>query len=88
MSNLIRDLLVKQAENFPDKSAVVFRDVFVTFSQLRDNVFRLANNLTQYGIKKGDKVALFLPNWPRRSLSIPVIAISRRLKKALCRYPL
>ncbi|MFH0940731.1 MAG: AMP-binding protein [Candidatus Omnitrophota bacterium] len=64
MPNLIRDLLVKQAKSFPDKPAIVFADVPITFSQLRDNVFRLANNLTQYGIKKGDKVALFLPNWP------------------------
>ena len=64
MPNLIRDLLIKQADSFPDKPAIVFQDVFVTFSQLRDNVFRLANNLTQYGIKKGDKAALFLPNWP------------------------
>jgi acyl-CoA synthetase (AMP-forming)/AMP-acid ligase II len=64
MPNLIRDLLVKQAESFPDKPAIVFQDTAVTFSQLRDNVFRFANNLTQYGVKKGDKVALFLPNWP------------------------
>ncbi|PIZ85110.1 MAG: hypothetical protein COX96_00345, partial [Candidatus Omnitrophica bacterium CG_4_10_14_0_2_um_filter_44_9] len=64
MPNLIRGLLIKQAEAFPDKPAIIFQDVPVTFSQLRDNVFRLANNLTQYGIKKGDKVALFLPNWP------------------------
>jgi len=64
MPTLIRGLLIKQAEPFPDKPAIIFQDVPVTFSQLRDNVFRLANNLTQYGIKKGDKAALFLPNWP------------------------
>ena len=64
MPNIIRDLLVKQAASFPDKSAIVFQDISVTFSQLRDNVFRLANNLTQYFINKGDKVALFLPNRP------------------------
>jgi acyl-CoA synthetase (AMP-forming)/AMP-acid ligase II len=64
MSNLIRDLLEKQAEDFGSKPAVIFQDTTTTFSALRDNAFRLANNLSRYGIKKGDKVALYLSNRP------------------------
>ncbi len=64
MPNLIRDLLEKQAKDFNQKPAVIFQDTATTFGQLKDVVFRLADSLNKYGIKKGDKVALFLPNWP------------------------
>ena len=64
MSNVIRDLLEKQAKSFAQKPAIIFQDVPVTFSELRDQSFRLANSLLNYGIKKGDKVALYLPNRP------------------------
>jgi long-chain acyl-CoA synthetase len=62
--NAIRDLLEKQAKAYPDKPAIIFNDIAVSFLELKDHVFRLANNLVEYGIKKGDKVALYLPNWP------------------------
>lgn len=60
----IKDLVKKQADSFPEKAAIIFQDRVITFSELRDNVFRLAQSLMKEGIKKGDKVALFLPNWP------------------------
>ncbi|MFA5039417.1 MAG: class I adenylate-forming enzyme family protein [Candidatus Omnitrophota bacterium] len=60
----IRELVDKQAQDFPDKPALIFEDQAVTFSELRNKVFSLASNLLEYGIKKGDKVALYLPNWP------------------------
>jgi len=64
MSNVIRDLLEKQASAYPEKPAVVFEDVAVSFSELKDIVFKLANNLISSGVKKQDRVALFLPNRP------------------------
>lgn len=60
----IKDLIKKQADSFPEKPAIIFQDRVITFSELRDNVFRLAQSLLKEGIKRGDKVALFLPNWP------------------------
>ena len=54
----IRELVQKQAKDFPDKPAIIFQDQPVTFSQLRDRVFRLANNLLAHGINKGDKVVM------------------------------
>lgn len=63
-NNVIRDLLIKQGKEYPDKPAIIFQDKPVTFSALRDQVFCLANNLIKHGIKKGDKVALYMPNWP------------------------
>lgn len=64
MANIIRDLLEKQGREFADKPAIFFEGTSITFSELRDKSFRLANSLISYGIKKGDKVALYLPNWP------------------------
>lgn len=61
----IKDLIEKQASIYPDKAAIIFQDVPITFKELRDTVFCLANNLLKYGVKKGDKVALYLPNWPQ-----------------------
>ncbi len=64
MQNLIRDLLEKQAKDFSQKPAIIFQDKPVSFSHLKDIVFSLADSLSAFGIKKGDRVALFLPNWP------------------------
>lgn len=56
--------LEDRAKDFPDKPAVIFQDNPITFRKLRDTVFTLANNLISLGVKKGDKVAIYLPNWP------------------------
>lgn len=60
----IKDLVQKQADSFPEKPAIIFQDRVIMFSELKDNVFKLAQSLMKEGIKEGDKVALLLPNWP------------------------
>ena len=60
----IRELIEKQAHDYPSKAAIIFENRSITFLELKSIVFRLANNLIQEGIKKGDKVALYLPNGP------------------------
>jgi len=61
---LVNDILKQQAQSFKDKPAVIFRDEQVTFSQLKDNVFALADSLLKLQVKRGDKIAIYLPNWP------------------------
>ena len=63
-SRSIRELVEKQAKAYPQKPAIIFADIPVSFAELKEIVFRLANNLLAAGIKKQDKVALYLPNWP------------------------
>ncbi|HHO56159.1 MAG TPA: AMP-dependent synthetase, partial [Trueperaceae bacterium] len=46
----------------PDKLAVVFKDTRLSYKEFNDSCNRLANALQAAGIKKGDKVASFLPN--------------------------
>ena len=60
----IIELLEKWAERFPDKAAVAFKEEAITFVQLKDNAFKLARALSDLGLKKGDKVAIYLPNCP------------------------
>lgn len=58
------ELLENQARKNPDKPAIISRDSPITLHQLRDSVFRLANSLLNLGIKKGERIAIYLPNWP------------------------
>jgi fatty-acyl-CoA synthase len=56
--------LVRSAEVYPDKVAVVHGDKRYTYRQFRERVNRLANALISRGIGKGDKVAFLCPNIP------------------------
>lgn len=60
----IAELLEKQAKDNPHKPAFIFRGESITFFQLKEYSFRLAESLIKLGVKKGDKAALYLPNWP------------------------
>ncbi|MFQ5680667.1 MAG: class I adenylate-forming enzyme family protein [Candidatus Omnitrophota bacterium] len=57
-------LLLDNAKRYPDKPALFFADEVITFSQLRDNVFAVADGLRQKGVLAGDRVGLYLPNCP------------------------
>jgi long-chain acyl-CoA synthetase len=52
------------ARDFPDKVYTIFNDGNRTFAQVKDTADRVAHFLAARGIKKGDRVAIFLPNLP------------------------
>ena len=56
--------LEQKSKTYSNKPALIFTGQPITFSQLRDFSFRFADSLKILGIKKGDKVAIYLPNWP------------------------
>ncbi len=58
----IGSLLPRHSACRPDHLAVVCGDYRLSFRQLGDRVNRVANALNSLGIKKGDKLALVLPN--------------------------
>jgi long-chain acyl-CoA synthetase len=58
----VRDLVVRNAWRFPDKTAFVFEDRKLTFSQVDTRANRLANAWKKMGVRKGDRVAVFLDN--------------------------
>jgi crotonobetaine/carnitine-CoA ligase len=46
----------------PEKGFLVFKDQEVTYEKLLESVHRIANGLLSLGVKKGDKLAILLPN--------------------------
>lgn len=56
------DFLDRTASRFPDKTALWFQGFKLSYSQLKDMVERFAACLYNFGIRKGDAVAILLPN--------------------------
>lgn len=62
---VVHDFLQRSAERFPDHPALVFFGTTLTYRQLNGMADRLGHWLVAQGVKKGDRVALFLPNLPQ-----------------------
>jgi long-chain acyl-CoA synthetase len=60
--------LERSAERFPDRSALNFQGYRIAFRQLKEMVDRFASALSAFGVTRGDRVALLLPN------TIPCVA--------------
>ena len=58
-------LLQRAAQRFPDRTALVFLNARLTYRRLQDQVDRLATALHTLGVRRGDKVAIQLPNLPQ-----------------------
>jgi long-chain acyl-CoA synthetase len=72
----LHQFLEDTVAKYPDRAATIFgavvhqlggrlMDAKLTFKELNDQANRLANALTAMGVKKGDRVALYLPNCPQ-----------------------
>jgi len=67
MSNIISrdtigDITRKAATKYGDKTAIIFRDIKLSYYELEKEARRFANLMTSYGIKKGDRVAIYSYN--------------------------
>src|SRR5574341_19038 len=58
-------ILSETAAKFPAKTALLFYGKKITFAELDRLANRFANALAGLGVKKGDRVALMLPNVPQ-----------------------
>ena len=58
----LNEMLDAQVKKYPDHNLIWFLDTWVTYKQFQDYVKRLATALVDLGIKKGDVVAIHLPN--------------------------
>ncbi len=63
MTNLA-SLLEGSAQTYPDRTALVFGDMRLSYTQVNAMANQVANLLTSRGIVPGDKVALSCPNLP------------------------
>ncbi len=56
------DFLERSAQRFPDHMALVFQGYSLSFREMNQMVLRFARALHEFGIRKGDRVAILLPN--------------------------
>ncbi len=61
--------LEKAAHTFPKRKAIVFRNWKLTYAGLQRKVDAMAAELQRHGLKKGDRVAIMLPNLPQTIIS-------------------
>ncbi len=59
------EFLYNAAEKYPQNTALIFMGKEITYVELKDLVDRFATSLAQKGVKKGDRVAIMLPNSPQ-----------------------
>jgi len=59
------DLLVRAAQRHGDATATVFYGARLTYRQLHEQARRVASGLIRLGVRKGDRVAVMLPNCPQ-----------------------
>ena len=60
MAFLLQHLLSENANKFPERQAVVFNDESITYKELENITDKLANFLVWSGVKRGDRIAIFL----------------------------
>ncbi|MBI5521737.1 MAG: long-chain fatty acid--CoA ligase [Desulfarculus sp.] len=65
----IHALVRRKADQLPDKAALKFMGLTLTYGRLFDQVDRLATVLSKRGIKAGDRVVLLMPNCPQFVIS-------------------
>ncbi len=58
-------LLDAAAEKWPDRPAVEFQNLTITYKQLKQQAETLAASLQSRGVSPGDRVAIMLPNLPQ-----------------------
>ncbi len=73
---LLGEALLISAENFPSKTAIIAKSKEYSFSDLKESAEKLANYLTSTGIKRGDRVAIYMNNSWQNIVSIYGITLA------------
>ena len=63
------ELLEQTATRLPNHTALIYFGAKISYQQLHEHVSRLAAGLQAMGVKKGDRVALLMPNCPQFVIS-------------------
>ncbi len=61
----LHELVEEAAKRFPNHLALEFLGKSLTYQEFDQSVRRFSNNLQLLGLKKGDRVAIMLPNCPQ-----------------------
>ncbi len=61
----LQEILHKSANDFPLKTSIIYGEREITYGNLETLSNQFAQSLVKLGVKKGDRVAIFLPNVPQ-----------------------
>ena len=56
---------LRACEKYPDKPAIIYLGERFSYERLKNLIYRLATALFELGVRKGDKVMLYIPNCPQ-----------------------
>ena len=70
MSTLVQHFIEKSVERHPDKNALICGDQRLTYRDIEQLANQLAHALIQRGLKRGDRIAVYLPNSVEAVISI------------------
>ena len=73
----IYELLDNSTKEFGSRTAIWFMKNKISYKKLKDTADRLATVLVDLGVKKGDVVAIMLPNMPQFVISFYGIQLLR-----------
>jgi len=62
---LLYSFLEESAAKFPDRPCTIFHGRIITYREMNALTDRMAAGLASVGVKKGDRVGLFIPNIPQ-----------------------
>ncbi|PWH15862.1 MAG: long-chain fatty acid--CoA ligase [Anaerolineae bacterium] len=58
-------LLEESAQKYPNSPCTIFKGAVITYKEMNELTDRLAGALADLGVKKGDRVGIFMPNTPQ-----------------------
>ena len=68
-SRTLLDYVADAAREHPDSPAVSFKGAMLTYAALERLSDTCAAAFAGLGVRRGDRIALLLPNWPRSATS-------------------
>ena len=64
VNKTLGEILDEIAEKYPEKEVIIFESKRIKYKELNERVNEFASGLLKLGIKKGDKIGLWMPNYP------------------------
>lgn len=66
---MLEQMLVKSVKEYPEKTAIVYNDLRINYTELYSRVRGLSKGLSSIGIGQNDCIAIILPNCPEFVIS-------------------
>jgi long-chain acyl-CoA synthetase len=61
----LHHFLEQAAQKYPDRACTIFKGAVITYGEMNSITDRVAAALVDLGVKKGDRVGVFMPNTPQ-----------------------